>query len=491
MIEGWSLFKMKLIWKLFSLAVVIVTAGGCYNYTPPPVATENDIYTARQKDASEELLAKISVLSLPEAQKISVKNNPNYISIYHAVNAARMRYYQSLGAYFPTITSNFNGGLTNNQYNGQVNINNPNTNNLASSTSLNANWLLFDGFIREMNVSIAKYLADNKRQLEENARRILLNSVAIAYNDILLAIEQQRIARADMEFQLKNLKETQLKYQAGAVPLSDVLNFKILNNTATGSQIASEYRYNIAVYSLSALMGIPTAKLPSYIKFPPINPDTDEHLTSVDVYLDTALNNRPDLKSFRDLVKVAQYGVYRSYGAYSPTVSAYGTLDYTTSLTRYGGGNGGINHTYNNNPGSQVGIQAELLMFDGLKRENIVREFKAELSRAKFEAASAWISIIQEVRGAYDNYVQNIKQAKLYEKTLLLVNKQRDLVEEEYRAGNTELTRLNEAQRNVVEADTNLVQALVNVRKARAQLDASTNTNTTGSVYTDGNTIEY
>ena len=485
---------MKLMWKSFSLAAVIITAGGCYNYTPPPVATESDIYTARQKDASEELLVNIKVLSLPDAQKISVKNNPNYISVYHAVNAARMRYYQSLGAYFPTITSNFNGGLTNNQYTGQVNTNYSTSNSLTTSTSLNANWLLFDGFIREMNVSIAKYLADNKRQLEENARRILLNSVASAYNDILLAIEQQRIARADMEFQLKNLKETQLKYQAGAVPLSDVLNFKILNNTATGSQIAAEYRYNIAVYSLSALMGIPTAKLPPYIKFPPINPDTDEHLTSVDVYLDTALNNRPDLKSFRDLVKVAEYGVYRSYGAYSPSVSAYGVLDYGTTLNRSSGSTIGTSgsHSYYNNPGSQVGLQAEWLMFDGLKRENTVREFKAELSRAKFEAASSWISIIQEVRGAYDNYVQNIKQAKLYEKTLLLVNKQRDLVEEEYRAGNTELTRLNEAQRNVVEADTNLVQALVNVRKARAQLDASTNTNTTGSVYTDGNSsIEY
>ena len=485
---------MKLMWKSFSLAAVIITAGGCYNYTPPPVATESDIYTARQKDASEELLVNIKVLSLPDAQKISVKNNPNYISVYHAVNAARMRYYQSLGAYFPTITSNFNGGLTNNQYTGQVNTNYSTSNSLTTSTSLNANWLLFDGFIREMNVSIAKYLADNKRQLEENARRILLNSVASAYNDILLAIEQQRIARADMEFQLKNLKETQLKYQAGAVPLSDVLNFKILNNTATGSQIAAEYRYNIAVYSLSALMGIPTAKLPPYIKFPPINPDTDEHLTSVDVYLDTALNNRPDLKSFRDLVKVAEYGVYRSYGAYSPSVSAYGVLDYGTTLNRSSGSTTGASgsHSYYNNPGSQVGLQAEWLMFDGLKRENTVREFKAELSRAKFEAASSWISIIQEVRGAYDNYVQNIKQAKLYEKTLLLVNKQRDLVEEEYRAGNTELTRLNEAQRNVVEADTNLVQALVNVRKARAQLDASTNTNTTGSVYTDGNSsIEY
>jgi outer membrane protein TolC len=123
----------------------------------------------------------------------------------------------------------------------------------------------------------------------------------------------------------------------------------------------------------------------------------------------------------------------------------------------------------------------EWLIFNGWKRENIVREAKAELAKAKFNAASNWISIIQEVRGAYDGYIQSIKQAKLYEKTLLLVNKQRDLVEEEYKAGNTELTRLNEAQRDLVQADTNLVGALVNVRNAKAQLDAATNTNTIGA----------
>jgi outer membrane protein TolC len=478
---------MKLaVFKFFTLAAVVIVAGGCYNYTPPPVATETDVFTTRKKDASEELLSKIVVLSLADAQKIAVKNNPNYIAIYHSVNAARMRYYQALGAYSPVVTANFNGSQSYDRYTGQVNSNQSNSNNLGTSTSLNANWLLFDGFIREMNVLIARYQADNRRMLEENARRILLRSVADAYNDTLLAIEQQRIAKADMEFQLKNLKETQLKYQAGAVPLSDVLNFKILNNTATGNQIAAEYRYNIAVYALASLMGIPTAKLPSFTKFPPISSDTSEHLTSVDVYLDTALNNRPDLKSFRDLIKIAQYGVSRAYGAYSPVVSAYGNIGYGTSLSHYNSGSPA--HTYSNNPNSQVGLQAELLMFDGLARENTVREMQAELARAKFEAASNWITIIQEVRGAYDNYVQNIKQAKLYEVTLLLVNKQRDLVEEEYKAGNTELTRLNEAQRNVVEADTNLVQALVNVRKARAQLDASTNTNNTGSVYIDTTT---
>jgi outer membrane protein TolC len=449
-----------------ALAGLLFFACGCYQYTPPPLPTEEDVYTGRKKALTEEHFNSISVLSLEDAQKIAVKNNPDYISVYHAFNAAKMRYYQSFGAYFPTVKAESAFGK---------NYNNP--------SGITATWLLFDGLIREMNMLMSKYEAENKKMLEENSRRLLMNSVALAYNSILLTIEQQRIARADMEFQLKNMNETQLKYQAGAVPLSEVLNFKILVNVATGNQITAEYKYNIAVYTMSALMGLPSAKIPVHIKFPPISSETENHLASVDVYLDTALNNRPDLKGFRSLVQVAEYGVYRTYGAYSPTVSAYGNLSYGTNLSHYGGNGTGTNpsHTYSNNAGSEFGITGEWLIFNGWKRENIVREAKAELARAKFNTASNWISIIQEVRGAYDGYIQSVKQAKLYEKTLLLVIKQRDLVEEEYKAGNTELTRLNEAQRDLVQADTNLVGALVNVRNAKAQLDASTNTNLVGA----------
>ena len=59
--------------------------------------------------------------------------------------------------------------------------------------------------------------------------------------------------------------------------------------------------------------------------------------------------------------------------------------------------------------------------------------------------------------------------------------KQRDLVKEEYDAGNTELTRLNEAQRDKVQAETDFISALVNMRNAKAQLDAATNANDIGA----------
>ena len=47
-------------------------------------------------------------------------------------------------------------------------------------------------------------------------------------------------------------------------------------------------------------------------------------------------------------------------------------------------------------------------------------------------------------------------------------------MEEEYRAGNTELTRLNEAQRDLVNAETSLATYVINMHNAKAQLTAAT-----------------
>jgi outer membrane protein TolC len=470
----------RLLVTFVSATAAAIILGGCYSYTPPPVATEGDTFTKRKRDRNEKLLDKISVLNLVAAQKVAVRNNPDYISAYHAVSAAKMRYYQAMGAYSPTIRANFRGGNRINDYSHQVNDTSPRTNDWFSDTSITATWLLFDGLSRTMKVLAEKHKYKYYKALEDDTRRILMRAVAYAYNDILLAIEKQRIAKADMEFQLKNLGETQLKYQAGAVPLSEVLNFKIKVNEATGSQIVAEYQYSVAIYSLAVLMGYPEGTLPAHIKFPAISTDTENHLTSIEVYLDTALNNRPDLKAYRELLNSAQYTLYKTYGLYSPSVYAFGTFGYGTSLRRYGASGTYPSHRYYNNPSVEYGIEAEWTLFDGLTRYNTVRESQALVAEAKFDVANIWLKVVEDVRGAYVNYEQNVRQARLYEKTLSLVTKQRDLVEEEYKAGNTELTRLNEAQRNLVEAETNLVSALVNVKKALAQLKAATNTNTFG-----------
>ena len=74
--------------------------------------------------------------------------------------------------------------------------------------------------------------------------------------------------------------------------------------------------------------------------------------------------------------------------------------------------------------------------------------------------------------------MQTVRQTRLYEKNLEFSKKQRDLVDEEYRAGNAELTRLNEAQRDLVRAETNLASSYIAIQNAKAQLDSAVGANT-------------
>lgn len=460
--------------------LVILGVGGCYRYTPPPAAYEEDVFSTRTKDHQDDLLKDVKILNLDIAQEIAVKNNPNYISAYHAVNAARMRYYQALNAYMPEFYASFNMGISGNEYYNRHNSNTTRNRNFTTNTGLNASWLIFDGLVRTMGVKMSQHQWIAQQELEEDTRRQLMASVAYAFNDILLARGQRAIAHADMEFQLKNLEQTQLKLELGAVPLSDVLNFKVLVNNAIGDQLTAEYAYNVAVYSLAVLMGYPDGKLPDHIEFPPINADTNEHVSTVDVYLDIAMNNRPDLKYYRELVKVNEYSLYAAYGAYSPVVRANAGVSFGTNAGRSDSTTGNAVNSYYNSPGYSAGVTAEWYLPLEWKRAAIVAESKANIAQAKFNVASTWLQVVEEVRVSYDNYIQNVRMARLYVTTLELVTKQRDLVEEEYNAGNTELTRLNEAQLKYVQAENEMINSLVNVQKAIAQLRASTHTSPIG-----------
>jgi outer membrane protein TolC len=84
-----------------------------------------------------------------------------------------------------------------------------------------------------------------------------------------------------------------------------------------------------------------------------------------------------------------------------------------------------------------------------------------------------YLGIITDVRTAYDNHRSSIIQAKLAKDICDLTRQTRDLVENEYKAGTVLVTRLNEAERDLVQAQKNLATAVVNVANSRAQLEAA------------------
>jgi len=460
--------------------------GGCYSYPKPPVATEGSSFLNRKIDKSDDLLRDIRMLTLEDAQRIAVANNPNYISVYHAVNAARMRYYQALGAWSPTVTASFELSDSNSwtYSNWEAQHGSSYLGDFNTSTTVKANWVVFNGFARLLDTKIASVKFDYQKAIDEDTCRQLIFSVAQAYDNILLAQEQKVIAETNMRFQIECLRETELKHQVGTAALSEVLNFRIQANKAETDYVKADYSYQTAVFALSALMGYPDGKLPGGIMFPKISSKFADRLDTVEVYLDTALANRPDLRSYRELSKVADYTYLRSFSTYYPTVSVYTHFRFTTQNKRYHGDEQCDKYYV---PRFTYGFNAEWLLFDGFTRYNKVREAKANLATAQFNVANKWLSVVSEVRSAYARYEYCVRTAQICEKTLADSVAQRDLVAKEYEAGNIGITRLNEVQKDLVSAQTTLANAYVEIHTTKYQLDSVTGQNIVG-FYTDADT---
>ena len=100
--------------RLLPIAALCASAAfvfaGCYKYDKPAAATLEQEFQQRKRDGADELLKDVKLLTIENAQRIALANNPDYRSAFHSVNAAKMVYYQALGSFAPTIDASFNIG---------------------------------------------------------------------------------------------------------------------------------------------------------------------------------------------------------------------------------------------------------------------------------------------------------------------------------------------------------------------------------------------
>jgi len=462
---------MKNIFKYTAPVIIMSVLQGCYNYPAVPDAVNQSAYSELRKEQQKLIPADCRVMTLDLAEQIAVANNPNYLSAGHAVNAAWYRFYGSLSTYMPSVTAGYGFSDTWLQPTQAPAIQPNKINSYAVGGGFDVQWMLFNGLVREFNMLAAKHQAKQTEALDRDARRLLLLSVANAYNNILLARENIRIAEADADFNQKLFDETELKYKVGEVSLSEPLNFKVKYNQALNQLIIYRYAYSTAKYVLAALLGLTESDIPSSVEFPPMAPKNVQYSSDVSIYLDTALANRPDLDVYREALTIANYTVWSRWGAFLPTITA--NMYYGYLRTNYGEGRRTQWAARSQDRSFNYGVSASWNLFNGGQDWFNLKVSQAQLAQSQLDVVAKWIQVVEEVRSAQNTYRQSIEQVTLFEETLGLVQKTRDLVEEEYKAGNTNLTRVNQAQSDLVKAEADLASSRVNLENAKAQMEAA------------------
>jgi len=457
---------------LMALMAGLLALSGCYSYPPLPEPVKGSAYSEPAPEEHRTLPPDCTVLTLAMAREVALANNPDFRSARHAMAAANARFYHSLTEHLPRVTGGYD--FTETRYNPESRGGMGDVRNFSTKTTfMRSEWLVFNGLAQTMETLASRHDARQAEANERDARRLLSEAVGLAYNQVLLAREAIRIAQADADFNNKLLAETELKYEAGAVALSEVLNFRIRVNDAMFSMAGAEYAFASSRAILAELLGLTVGTLAAEV-FPPLADENVEAGPQIDVevHLDTALANRPDLAAYREALRAAKYRLYARYGAFSPTLTLFTDFGWARTDPGYHGRWHMRNRTQDRFFSYGAVAQWDVLQSGG--RWFDLREAQAIVAGSQESVTAQWIAVVAEVRQAYDNLARQRVQQAIAAETLELVRQTRDLVEEEYKAGNTSLTRLNEAQRDFIFADTSLVRTRLNMINARINLEAVT-----------------
>jgi outer membrane protein len=423
-------------------------------------------------------IQNLKVLDLETAQKIALEKNPSIAAAQERVRQAKERIYQARSAYWPQVNASLaisrvelskNARQTPSAGLGSSNISFLSAESPQDyyTADLIASWILFDGFERKFNVSAAKFQHQETSAAQNDTYRLLLSAVSQAYFNALLARENIRIAEADLTFNQRQLAEAQARQRIGTGSLSDVLNFQVQINNAKSRIIGAQESYRIALYVLAALLGQDNDFFEAQIKPADLIEVTAEELQLPDpeFLVKTAQIYRPDLFQ-------AEYAVYRfeqQIGAakaiFYPTVQLSGTLT---------GERANSGRLSQDNFGNVVALSIHYNLFSG-------GFYKARLNEAisiKKEAEKNLAGVIINIRSEVRETLATLESARelliLQRSNSELVRQNRDLVEKEYAAGQTSLVRLNEAQRDLINAQSQMAAALVSLKQAWQDLKAAT-----------------
>ncbi len=467
---------------LYRMALAMLCAVMLFTMTPSSANAAGSDTTG-----PAEALKGVNILDLQTAARIALAGNPSLAAAQARVLQARQAVRQAQAPYYPQIdaragysrmdlsdtemdTQRQSYDLIRNLYPpGTV----PSFDSVYTnpedyySASLTATWLVFDGLAREFTLAAARYGEKASMAAKDDAQRLLLSAVTIAYLQSQLALENVAIAKEDEAFNQRQLVEARLRYEVGTGALSDVLNFQVRVNSAKSARIQEERGYRAGLASLAALLGLPEGRLPGHVNLAQLSPTTSRELAepngSDQVAL--ALSLRPDLKRFDWGVKQADAGVKTARAGYYPTIAL---------SAAYEGERSEDIDFESDDFGNSVGVGLTWNLFAGGLTRARTSEAKARLYEteklrddSRVQVASDIQKIVTEIEAA-----QGV--LRLQETNTALVQQQRDLVEKEYKAGVGSLVRLNQAQRDLNVSYSQLALARVALRVSWYNLQTAT-----------------
>ena len=395
-------------------------------------------------------------LTLAEAQRLAIQNNPRFASAGLTAAAAHQVPAQYHAAYEPNMSGDFTGvGADNGSRVAAGALNNPVVyNRLGSGLSIAQ---MITDFGRTGNlVNMAKLHADAQDQTAQATRADVLLETSRAYFGLLRAQAVMKVAdqtvtnRQTVVDQVTALAESKLKSTLD-VSLANVnlADAKLL-------QVQAQNDVKAAEANLAAALGLPNQAGFTLSDEPMPSPLPDR----VDPLLQQAIQDRPELKSLRLEQSSDERFAKAEHDLYYPSLGVIGTAGFVPSAYAAVPGRYGA-----------LGVNVTIPIFNG-------GLFKARQAEAELKARATTQDIndlqnrvLRDVRVAWLNATTAFDRLALTQQLLAEAQLSLDLAQDRYELGLSSFVELSQAQLNLTSAQISNATAQYDYQAARVVTD--------------------
>jgi len=411
-------------------------------------------------------------LTLEQAVRMALQQNPAFQTNVDEAEATRARLKQAQAAWFPRFDFHqdftrgnnpvyvFGSRLMQRQFStADFALNNLNTPTPLDNfqTRMDGQWMLFDSRQTVLHQRSAKRLVTAADFETEQARQDLILEIVRSYYEVLVLKENARAADEALETAESSAQRMETMHQTGLLVDSDLLSAKVFVSQMKDRQIRARNDLALAEMQLAREMGMPldTPAEPAATLAEPGMP-----AKTIEEWIHIALEQRPALRAAQ-LQETAMGEERKAAKAeFGPKIALFGSAERDAMTLS---GPSGTNWT--------AGARLDFNVFAGGAQKARVAEATANADKAKHNVEWFRSGVQMEVRKAYLDGNAAAQRAASARDAAEQAKESLRIVQNRYEAGLTTVTELLRSQTAQLDATTGYLAALQDWQVAQAQLE--------------------
>ncbi|HET8855055.1 MAG TPA: TolC family protein [Salinimicrobium sp.] len=337
------------------------------------------------------------------------------------------------------------------------------------SATATATQLLFDGSYIVALQAAKTFLQYSENAAEKTELEVRKNVIE-AYGNVLLALESAEILQKNKETLEINVFETKEIYQNGLTDLESVQQLQI-----TLSQVESQLRnaqrmVDISRQMLKLTLGIPIEE--SILLEDDLDSLAREQISLQLLNEDLEIENNIDYRIAKNLTQQRELELKLEKSKALPTLSTfinYGTVANNDEFEF-------LQEDQKWYQSSVWGISLHIPIFSSFERQARTQQAKIALEQAETQLTAARQQILLQVNSAKSDYVLAIENYRTAKKNLELAERIAEKNQVKFREGLASSFELRQAQTQLYAAQQNLLQAMLDIIRTKAELETILNT---------------